>query len=111
MLETLQEDYVRAARAKGLRSGRVVVTHALRNSLIPAVTVAAPLLGFLVTGAFVIETIYSVPGISRYFVAAVAARDYTFVLGATVLTTMVIIVLNLAADIVYALLDPRIRES
>ena len=111
MLETLQEDYVRAARAKGLRSSRVVVTHALRNSLIPAVTVAAPLLGFLVTGAFVIETIYSVPGISRYFVAAVAARDYTFVLGATVLTTMVIIVLNLAADIVYALLDPRIRES
>jgi oligopeptide transport system permease protein len=111
MLETLQEEYVRAARAKGLRSSRVVVAHALRNSLIPAVTVAAPLLGFLVTGAFVIETIYSVPGVSRYFVAAVAARDYTFVLAATVLTTIVIVVLNLVADIVYALLDPRVRES
>ena len=111
MLETLQEDYVRAARAKGLRYGRVVVGHALRNSLIPAVTVAAPLLGFLVTGAFVIETIYSVPGLSRYFIAAVAARDYTFVLAATVLTTIVIVVLNLVADIVYALLDPRIRGT
>ena len=111
MLETLQEDYVRTAQAKGLRYGRVVVAHALRNSLIPAVTVAAPLLGFLVTGAFVIETIYSVPGLSRYFVAAVAARDYTFVLAATVLTAIVIIVLNLVADIVYALLDPRIRGT
>jgi oligopeptide transport system permease protein len=111
MLETFQEDYVRAARAKGLRYGHVVVGHALRNSLIPAVTVAAPLLGFLVTGAFVIETIYSVPGLSRYFISAVAARDYTFVLAATVLTTMVVVVLNLVADIVYALLDPRIRES
>ena len=74
-------------------------------------TVAAPLLGFLVTGAFVIETLYSVPGVSRYFVAAVAARDYTFVLGATTLATLVIISLNLVADIAHALLDPRIRGS
>ncbi len=111
MLETLQEDYVRTARAKGLRFRRVVVAHALRNSLIPAVTVAAPLLGFMVTGAFVIETIYSVPGLSRYFVAAVSARDYTFVLGATVLTTLAIILLNLVADVVHAVLDPRVRDS
>lgn len=111
MLESLQEDYVRAARARGLRFRRVVVGHVVRNSLIPAVTVAAPLLGFLVTGAFVIETLYSVPGVSRYFVAAVAARDYTFVLGATTLATLVIISLNLVADVAHALLDPRIRGS
>jgi ABC-type dipeptide/oligopeptide/nickel transport system permease component len=111
MLETLQQDYVRTARAKGLRWRRVVVTHVLRNSLIPAVTAAGPLLGFLITGSFVIEVIFSIPGIGRYYITAVEARDYSVVMGLTVLLSAIVIVANLAVDILYGVLDPRTREA
>ena len=72
MLETLQQDYVRTARAKGLRHRRVVVLHVLRNSLIPVVTAAGPLLGYIITGSFIVELIFNVPGIGQYYVTAVA---------------------------------------
>ena len=85
MLETLQQDYVRTARAKGLRYRRVVGLHVLRNSLIPVVTAAGPLLGFIITGSFVIELIFNIPGIGQYYVTAVSARDYSVVMGLTVL--------------------------
>ena len=85
MLETLQQDYVRTAKAKGLRWRVVVRKHVLRNSLIPAVTAAAPLLGYLITGSFIIETIFAIPGIGRYYVISVQARDYSVVMGITVL--------------------------
>ena len=111
MIEALGEDYVRAARAKGLRHGRVVAVHALRNSLIPVLTAAGPLLGYLVTGSFIIEMIFGVPGIGRYYVASVLARDYTVVLAITVLLALVFILVNLLVDVVYALLDPRIRTA
>jgi oligopeptide transport system permease protein len=111
MLEVLQEEYVRAARAKGLRRRRVVGAHTLRNALSPVVTAAGPLLGYLVTGSFVIELVFSVPGIGRYYVAAVLARDYTVVLGITVLLALVIILANLIVDVVHALLDPRARTA
>jgi ABC-type dipeptide/oligopeptide/nickel transport system permease component len=111
MLETLQQDYIRTARAKGLRWRRVVLVHVLRNSLIPAVTAAGPLLGFLITGSFVIELIFAIPGIGRYYVNAVEARDYSVVMGLTVLLSIIIIVANLVVDILYGILDPRTREA
>jgi ABC-type dipeptide/oligopeptide/nickel transport system permease component len=111
MLETLQQDYVRTARAKGLRSRRVVGLHVLRNSLIPVVTAAGPLLGFIITGSFVIELIFAIPGIGRYFVDAVEARDYSVVMGITVLLSVIVIVANLVVDILYGFLDPRTREA
>jgi dipeptide transport system permease protein len=111
MLETLQQDYVRTAKAKGLRWRRVVVVHVLRNSLIPVVTAAGPLLGFIVTGSFVVELVFGIPGIGRYYVTAVQARDYSVVMGLTVLLSMIIIVANLVVDILYGYLDPRTREA
>ena len=111
MLETLQQDYVRTAKAKGLRWRRVVVVHVLRNSLIPAVTAAGPLLGYLITGSFIIEKIFAIPGIGRYYVTAVEARDYSVVMGLTVLLSVIVIVANLIVDILYGYLDPRTREA
>jgi oligopeptide transport system permease protein len=111
MLETLQQDYVRTAKAKGLRWRRVVGVHVLRNSLIPAVTAAGPLLGFLVTGSFIIENIFAIPGIGRYYVTSVSGRDYSTVMGITVLLAMLIIVANLVVDILYGFLDPRTRDA
>jgi oligopeptide transport system permease protein len=111
MLETLQQDYVRTARAKGLRWKRVVVVHVLRNSLIPAVTAAGPLLGFLVTGSFIIENIFAIPGIGRYYVTSVTGRDYSTVMGITVLLSILIIVANMFVDIIYGFLDPRTRDA
>jgi oligopeptide transport system permease protein len=107
----MQQDYVRTAKAKGLRRRRIVVVHVLRNSLIPAVTAMAPLLGFIITGTFVIEVIFSIPGIGRYFVTAVSSRDYSVVMGITVLTSVVIVIANLIVDILYGILDPRTRDA
>jgi oligopeptide transport system permease protein len=110
-IEALQADYVAAARAKGLRRRRVVVAHALRNALIPVITAGGPMLGYLLTGSFVIELIFSVPGIGRYYIASVSARDYNVVLGITVLLALLIILANLVVDVLHALLDPRVREA
>jgi ABC-type dipeptide/oligopeptide/nickel transport system permease component len=111
MLETLQQDYVRTAKAKGLRWRRVVGLHVLRNSLIPVVTAAGPLFGFIITGTFIIETVFAIPGIGRYFITAVNARDYSVVMGITVLTALIVIVANLIVDLLYGVLDPRTREA
>jgi oligopeptide transport system permease protein len=111
MLETFQQDYVRTARAKGLRYRRIVGLHVLRNSLIPVVTAAGPLLGFLVTGSFVIEFIFSIPGIGKGFIDGVRNRDYALVMALTVLLSLVIILANLIVDILYGFLDPRTREA
>jgi ABC-type dipeptide/oligopeptide/nickel transport system permease component len=111
MLETLQQDYVRTARAKGLRWRRVVGLHVLRNSLIPVVTAAGPLLGYIITGSFVIELIFNIPGIGQYYVSAVTARDYSVVMGLTVLLSVIIVIANLFVDIMYGVLDPRTREA
>ena len=111
MLETLQQDYIRTARAKGLRWRRVVGLHVLRNSLIPVITAAGPLLGFLITGSFVIEQIFAIPGIGQYYVTAVTARDYSVVMGLTVLLSVIVIIANLIVDILYGFLDPRTRDA
>jgi dipeptide transport system permease protein len=111
MLETLQQDYVRTARAKGLHYKRVVGLHVLRNSLIPVITAAGPLLGFIITGSFVIELIFNIPGIGQNFVSSVQNRDYSVVMGLTVLLSVIVIFANLIVDILYGILDPRTRDA
>jgi oligopeptide transport system permease protein len=110
MLETLQQDYIRTAKAKGLRWRRVVGLHVLRNSLIPAVTASGPLLGYLITGSFIVEFIFGIPGIGRYYVNSVTGRDYSVTMGITVLLSVIIIMANLVVDILYGFLDPRTRD-
>jgi ABC-type dipeptide/oligopeptide/nickel transport system permease component len=111
LLETLELDYIRMARAKGLSRNRVVLKHALRNSLIPLVTVSGPLLGYLITGSFVIENIFAVPGVARFYVASVLARDYTVVLGLTVMLALLIVFVNLVVDVAHRMLDPRLQDA
>ena len=111
MLETLQQDYVRTARAKGLSSRRILFVHVLKNSLTPAVTAAGPLLGFLITGSFIIEYIFAIPGIGKYYITAVSSRDYSVVMGLTVLLSVIVVLANMVVDILYGVLDPRTREA
>jgi ABC-type dipeptide/oligopeptide/nickel transport system permease component len=111
MLETLQQDYIRTAKAKGLRWRRVVGLHVLRNSLIPVVTATGPLLGYIITGSFIIEFIFSIPGIGKYYVNSVTSRDYSVTMGITVMLAIIIIVANLVVDILYGFLDPRTRDE
>jgi len=111
MLETLQQDYVRTAKAKGLSSRRILFVHVLKNSLIPAVTAAGPLLGFLITGSFIIEYIFAIPGIGKYYITAVSSRDYSVVMGLTVLLSVIVVIANMVVDILYGVLDPRTREA
>jgi ABC-type dipeptide/oligopeptide/nickel transport system permease component len=111
LLETLESDYVRMARAKGLSRRRIVGVHALKNSLLPLIIVAGPMFGAMVTGSFIVENIFSIPGISKYFVASVIARDYTVVMGVTIVLAVMIICLNLLVDIAHHMLDPRLREA
>jgi oligopeptide transport system permease protein len=110
LLETLGREYVVAARAKGLRRPRVLTVHVVRNAVGPLVTALGPLLGYLVTGSFIIEYVFAIPGIGRYYVAGVLARDYPLVLGLTVALTLAIVIANLLVDLVQAALDPRLRE-
>jgi oligopeptide transport system permease protein len=111
MLEVTRKDYIRTAQSKGLRERTVVTVHMIRNALIPVVTILGPVLAFLITGSFIIETIFSVPGIGRYFVISIQARDYGVIMAMTMLYAFVIAALNLVVDVLYAYIDPRIRYS
>jgi peptide/nickel transport system permease protein len=111
MLESLRQDYVRTARAKGLPRRRVIYMHALRNALIPTVTLLSLSFGGLLGGAFLIETVFTWPGIGQYSVKAVTGFDYQPIMGVTLLAATIYVVLNLVADLLYAVLDPRIRYS
>jgi len=110
-LEALRQDFVRTAWAKGLRERLVVVKHVLKNSLIPVVTALGPLFAFLVTGSFVIESVFSIPGIGRSFVQAVSSRDYPMILGTTILYALLVAIANLIVDVTYTFIDPRVRIS
>ena len=110
MLETLGEDYILTARAKGLRPWTIVRRHALRNALLPITTLIALSLGYIVAGAILIETVFSWPGIGRAVYDAVLARDYPMLQGAFLLLTVAVVLCNLAADLLYFKLDPRIAE-
>ncbi|MDX2161140.1 MAG: ABC transporter permease [bacterium] len=109
LLQVMTEDYIRTARAKGLSERMVVLLHALKNSMIPVVTVLGPLFAALLTGTFVTETIFGVPGMGRYFVTSVLNRDYPVVMGTILLYAFFLVLANTFVDIVYAWLDPRIR--
>ena len=109
MIEALHEDYVRTARAKGV-SGRVVLLkHALTNALGPIITISGPLLAMLVTGSFIIEMIFAIPGMGRYFVTAVIDRDYPLVMGVTVVYASLIVIANIVVDVLYTIADPRVE--
>lgn len=111
MLEELAKDYVRTARAKGLSEFRVVVIHALRGALAPVVAFMGPAIAALLTGSFVVETIFQIPGLGRFFVQAAFNRDYTMVLGTTIFFAGLIILFNLLADLVQIWLNPRLRAQ
>jgi oligopeptide transport system permease protein len=108
MVEVLRSNYIRTARAKGLPEHRIVTRHALRAALLPLVSYLGPAVAQLVTGSLIVEQIFGLPGIGRYFVLAALNRDYTLVMGVVVFYAAFIIVLNLLADLVYAVLDPRV---
>ncbi len=107
--EAIQMDYVTMARAKGLGNLYITVRHVLKNALIPVVTYFGPAIAFLITGSFVVESIFSIPGIGREFTNAITNRDYTVVLGFSVFIGVIITVANLAVDIICSLIDPRIK--
>ena len=111
MLEVLGQDFIRTARAKGLSEFKVVVFHALRGGLIPVVSFLGPAIAGLLAGSFVVETIFNIPGLGRFYVQAAFNRDYTMILGTTVFFSFLIILFNLIADIVGAAMDPRVREG
>ena len=109
LLQTIREDYIRTARSKGLRERTVITRHALKNSLIPVVTVLGPLFAALVTGTFVTELIFGIPGMGKYFVTSITNRDYPVIMGTILLYAVFLVIANLVVDILYAYLDPRIH--
>jgi ABC-type dipeptide/oligopeptide/nickel transport system permease component len=108
MLEVLRTDYMRTARSKGLSERVALLRHALRNALLPVITIAGIVLADIATGSFFVETIYQVPGVGRYFVQSISGRDYPVILGTVLLLGLVVSVMNLVVDLIYPLLDPRI---
>jgi oligopeptide transport system permease protein len=108
-LEVMRQDYVRTARSKGLPESTVRVRHIFRNALIPVVTVAGPELANLITGSFIIENLFAIPGVGRIFVQGIFARDYSLIMGGILFYAITIAILNLVVDILYAAIDPRIR--
>ncbi|MBU3157952.1 ABC transporter permease [Clostridium estertheticum] len=109
LLEVIRQDYIRAARARGLSEMSIVFVHSLRNAVLPVITYIGPLVASILTGSFVVERIFTIPGLGRSFVDSIANRDYTLVLGVTVFYSILLIVCNLLVDIIYALVDPRIN--
>ena len=109
MLDVLGQDYIRTAKAKGVPGFRIIFGHALKNSLIPVITYAGPMIAYIVTGSLVVEQIFAVPGIGRAFVNSITGRDYTLIMGTTIVLAILVIVMNLVSDILYKIVDPRIE--
>jgi len=109
MLEVLQQDYIRTARAKGLSEFVVVTKHALKNALIPVVTYIGPMIAGILTGSFVVERIFAIPGLGKHFVESVSNRDYTVIMGVTIFYAAFLVLMILIVDILYGLIDPRIK--
>lgn len=109
MLDVLGQDYIKTAKAKGLSTGAVLFRHALPNALIPVVTYLGPMAAGILTGSFVIETIFAIPGLGSYFVTSIYNRDYTVILGITLFYSAIVIFMNMLVDLIYPLLDPRIK--
>ena len=109
MLDVLGQDYMRTAKAKGVSGFMILFKHALRNAVLPVVTYVGPLLAYTVTGSFVVEKIFTIPGLGGEFITAINGRDYTLIMGTTIFLATLIIVMNVVVDIVYKLVDPRIK--
>ena len=108
MLDAINADYIRTARAKGLPSRRIIFKHALRNSLIPVVTYIGPMTAYILSGGFVVETVFSIPGLGRYFIQSILNRDYPIIMGTTIFLAAFVIIMNLLVDVLYKVIDPRI---
>lgn len=111
MLEVTRKDYVRTAHSKGLKNESVVSRHMIRNALIPVVTILGPTLAFLVTGSFIIERIFNIPGIGQFYINSIYTRDYSLLMAMTMLYAFAVAFLNVVVDVLYAYIDPRIRYS
>ena len=111
MLDSLGQDYIKTARAKGLRNSVIIFKHALRNALIPVITYLGPQVAFVFCGGFVVEKVFSVPGLGRYFIQSILARDYPVIMGTTIFLAAFIILMNLLVDLLYNIVDPRISLS
>ena len=109
MLDVLGQDYMRTARAKGLAGGKILFKHALRNAILPVVTYVGPMLAYTITGSFVVEKIFVIPGLGGEFITAINGRDYTLIMGTTIFLATLVIVMNVLVDIVYKIVDPRIK--
>ena len=111
LLQVIREDYIRTARAKGLKERRIIRRHALKNALIPVVTILGPMFAALLTGTFVTETIFGIPGMGRYFVNSITNRDYPVIMGTVLIYAVFLVFSNLIVDLVYGVIDPRIRYN
>jgi len=109
MLDVLQQDYIRTARAKGLSEFQVITRHCLKNAILPVVTYLGPMIAALLTGSFVIEKMFTIPGIGFLYVDSISNRDYTMIMGSTIFYAAILIVLNFVVDIIYGFVDPRIK--
>lgn len=109
MLDVLGQDYIKTARAKGLSQGAIIWRHALRNAIMPVVTVLGPITAGVLTGAFVVENIFAVPGLGKYFVQSIQVLDYTMISGTTIFYGAFLILANLVVDLVYGIIDPRVK--
>ena len=109
MLEVLSQDYIRTARAKGLSEGTVIYLHALKNAVIPVITYLGPLMAGIVTGSFVIEQVYGVPGLGTFFVTSINNRDYTTIMGVTIFYSALLVAFNMITDVCLSFVDPRIK--
>ena len=108
MLDSLSQEYIKTARAKGLKTGRIIFKHALRNALLPVLTYLGPQVAFTLCGGFVVESVFTIPGLGKYFVQSINNRDYPVIMGTTIFLASFIIVMNLAVDLLYKVVDPRI---
>ena len=109
MLDTLGQDYVRTARSKGVSSNKVLFKHAARNAVLPVVTYLGPMMAFMMTGNFVVEQIFVIPGLGKEFISSITNRDYTMIMGTTIFLAAILIALNVIVDIAYKVIDPRIE--
>lgn len=109
MLDAINQEYIKTARAKGLKTGKIVFKHALRNAVIPVITYLGPLTAFTLCGGFVVESVYGIPGLGRYFVNAITNLDYPVIMGTTIFLAAFVVAMNLVVDILYKVVDPRIN--
>ena len=109
MLDVFGQDYIRTAKAKGVSKWKIIFGHAMKNSLIPVITYFGPMLAYIVTGSIVVEQIFAVPGIGRQFVSSIINRDYPMIMGTTIILAILIVVMNMVSDILYKVVDPRIK--